>query len=56
VAPGSSLLGGAAPGTSLIATVPSDISAAGFYPVLVAAGVALFGAARLFPHLVGRSS
>ena len=55
-APGSSLIAGTAPSSSLVATVPSDISAAGFYPVLVAAGVALFGAARLFPHLVGRSS
>jgi hypothetical protein len=54
--PGSSLVAGTAPDSSLVATVPSDISATGFYPVLVAAGVALFGAARLFPHLVGRSS
>ncbi len=56
VNPGSSPIAGAAPESSLIATVPSDISATGFYPVLVAAGVALFGAARLFPILVGRSS
>jgi hypothetical protein len=55
-APDSSLFAGPPPDRSLIATVPSDISATGFYPVLVAAGVALFGAARLFPILVGRSS
>jgi hypothetical protein len=43
------------PRTSLIANVPSDISAGDLYPVLIAAGVILVGAARLFPHL-GRSS
>ena len=46
----------AAPAGSLVARVPSDYSLAGFYPVLLIAGIALFAAARLFPHVGGRFS
>lgn len=39
----------------LVASIPLDVSTFGFYPVLVAAGAALFAASRLFPYLGGRS-
>lgn len=46
----------AAPIASTAAVIPNAGSVAGFYPVLLLAGVAVFAAARLFPPVGRRSS
>lgn len=44
------------PVSSVVSAIPVDVSIIGFYPVLALAGAVLYGAARLFSYLEGRTS